>query len=68
MAAVKDNVTSTKLRAIVQHFAVEKQTRMVLHEAARMSSCTRSGPDGYREYMEYNSGFRARLRGTLWYG
>ena len=28
MAAAKDNVPPTKLRAIVQHFVVEKETRM----------------------------------------
>ena len=47
MAAMKDNLPSTKLHAIVQHSVVEKQTRMVRHEAARISSCTRSGPNRY---------------------
>ena len=62
MVAAKENVQSTKLRAIKQHFVVEEQTRMVLYEAARSSSCTRSDANGYREYTKYDNGFRIRRR------
>ena len=59
--AAMDNVPPTRLRVIIQNFIIEKHTRIVVYEAFRTSTCTRSGPNGYREYTEFNSGFFAIL-------
>lgn len=65
IAAARDKVPQNKLRTIIMHFVVEKQTRMVIFEAARNSSFTQSGADGYRVYTEHDNGFFAILGSVL---
>ena len=65
MATNEDRVSSTKLRAIIQHCIVNTPTKKVIYEVARSSACTRSGPDGYLEYTELDNGFFAILGSVL---
>ena len=65
MATNEDRVSSTKLRAIIQHCIVNTPTKKVIYEVARSSACTRSGPDGYLEYTELDNGFFAILGSDL---
>lgn len=64
MVAAEDTTSAKKLRAIVQYFVIEPETHMILYQAAQESSCTRSGPDSYQEYTEFDNGFYAIL-GTV---
>lgn len=65
MAAAEDDVPATRPWVIVQTFVVEEQTKRVVYEAARISSCTRLGPDGHREYTEIDNGFHVLLGSVL---
>ncbi len=65
MAAATDNIPPKNLRVIIQNFIVEEQTKMVIYEAYRTPTCTRSGPNGYREYTELDNGFFALLGSVL---
>lgn len=62
MMAVKEQRSRlSDLKAVVRFLVVNKSTKSVIWHAHRLSTCTRDGPDHYREYTKLDQGYHALL-------